>query len=114
MVTPQLALVRPRVVSPESGENRPLDVVVAELLERRDCRVIHLRGGAGAGKTTALAHLAAMPWLGSPIEFLDEPRPAEIANAAALRHVIYASQCSAEFADVSLSLAAWTSDEWME
>jgi len=108
-VIPRLAPVRPRVYSLETGDTRPLDAVVAELLEQREYPIIHLRGGAGTGKTVALAHLAAMPWLGQPIEFVDDA-----SGVAGFHRVICASRGQLQYAGVSLCLAPWTRDEWIE
>ena len=58
MFTPQTAVVRPRIVSPVSGEILPLDDAVAGELAR-GARIIQISGGPGSGKTTALAHLVA-------------------------------------------------------
>ena len=60
MLEPRRALVRPRVVSPVSGETLLLEDEILSLLERDESGVVWLVGGPGAGKTTALAHLAAV------------------------------------------------------
>jgi len=114
MITPQRALVRPRGISPESGENLPLDDLLLEVLERRDCRIIQIQGGPGAGKSTALAHLAARYLLGPPLEFLDDPLPDQIATSATSRRVVFASRQRLELANVCVSLAPWTNDDLLE
>ena len=56
----QLAPVRPRVISPVSGETLLLEDEIASLVERGETGLVWLTGGPGSGKTTALAHLAAV------------------------------------------------------
>ncbi len=60
MLAPQLALVRPRVISPVSGETLLLEDEIASLVKRGETGIVWLTGGPGSGKTTALAHLAAV------------------------------------------------------
>src|SRR5579863_1469303 len=60
MVEPRRALVRPRVISPVSGESLLLENEILSLIERKQQGLVWIEGGPGAGKTTALAHLAAM------------------------------------------------------
>jgi uncharacterized protein YjbI with pentapeptide repeats/energy-coupling factor transporter ATP-binding protein EcfA2 len=60
MLAPQRALVRPRVISPVSGETLLLEDEIASLVERGETGLVWLMGGPGSGKTTALAHLAAV------------------------------------------------------
>ncbi|MGE5192334.1 MAG: pentapeptide repeat-containing protein [Deltaproteobacteria bacterium] len=60
MLEPRRAPVRPRVVSPVSGETLLLEGEILSLLERGESGVVWLVGGPGAGKTAALAHLAAV------------------------------------------------------
>lgn len=66
MVLARLATVRPRVLSPLSGNKLLLEEEIRALLAKRARGVVRLLGGAGAGRSTALAHLAAV--------FADEPR----------------------------------------
>lgn len=116
-LAPSPALVRPRAISPESGEALPLELLAAELLERRDCRLIEIAGGPGSGKSTALAHLAAtLP----PIpEFLDEPDLLQLKVRSQQRPVFYSTSDSAvgrtsKLADAVLRLAPWTDDDLIE
>ena len=50
MVQPCKAVVRPRVVSPESGETILLDDVISSLIDRLDRGTIELIGPKGRGK----------------------------------------------------------------
>jgi energy-coupling factor transporter ATP-binding protein EcfA2 len=60
MVEPRRAIVRPRVISPTSGESLLLEEEILSLIERKQHGTVWLEGEQGAGKTTALAHLAAV------------------------------------------------------
>ena len=71
MVTPCRAIVRPRTVSPFTGEVILLEDVVELLLEEMRDGIFRITGGAGAGKTTAVAHLAAVFDSHSSIRFFD-------------------------------------------
>ena len=60
MIEPKRAPVRPRVLSPTSGESVLLEDEIFSLVERKVLGLVWLVGGPGSGKTTALAHLAAV------------------------------------------------------
>jgi uncharacterized protein YjbI with pentapeptide repeats len=60
VIEPQRAPVRPRVLSPSSGESVLLEDEILSLVERNARGLVWLIGGLGSGKTTALAHLAAV------------------------------------------------------
>ncbi len=129
MVAPELAVVRPRVVSPLSGETLLLEDVVADELAA-GCRIIQITGEAGTGKTTALAHVAARLADRRGLVFLDDPTAGDIAIQAASLRVI----CTGRFSlreilgtvsslvgaphpptgQVVLPLAPWTDDESIE
>jgi uncharacterized protein YjbI with pentapeptide repeats len=110
------AFVQPRIISPISGETLPLvDVVHHELL--RGTRVIQISGGPGSGKTTALAHLAAVLPPAQDLVFLDDPTTSEVAAQAMRLRVVCASrQRYPELGPViaPLPLAPWTDDELIE
>ncbi|MCU0863375.1 MAG: pentapeptide repeat-containing protein [Planctomycetes bacterium] len=55
---PQRAAVRPRIRIEAGGVPRLLEEEIAELLAAGRPTTVHLLGGRGAGKTTALAHIA--------------------------------------------------------
>jgi ABC-type glutathione transport system ATPase component len=59
MVEPLRAAVRPRVISPETGDTVLLEDEVAEWLEGGS-KTLGIVGGPGSGKTTALRHLVAV------------------------------------------------------
>jgi uncharacterized protein YjbI with pentapeptide repeats len=54
------APVRPRILSSASGEALPLEDEIRTLLDIPSPKVVFLTGGRGAGKKTALCHLAAL------------------------------------------------------
>ena len=60
MIEPQRVPVRPRVLSPSSGQSLLLEDEILPLIEQNARGVVWLIGGHGMGKTTALAHLAAV------------------------------------------------------
>jgi uncharacterized protein YjbI with pentapeptide repeats len=111
-------LVKPRVLSPETGESLPLTHVIGPILTGREPGVIRLVGGLGSGKTTALAYLAGVlpPYL--RVCFLDNPHPSEVVEA--LSHgwlVCTSSNASAsllQHVPTNLRLAPWGEDEWIE
>jgi energy-coupling factor transporter ATP-binding protein EcfA2 len=60
MVEPRRAPVRPRVLSPVTGDPLLLEDELRALLESSACGTVYLMGPPGSGKTTALLHLAAV------------------------------------------------------
>ena len=74
------AIVRPRVFTADSGEPLLLSDVVADHLRHGDPRPICVVGTTGAGKSTALAHLAAE--LPAALTLLDEPTASELDDAS--------------------------------
>ena len=110
------ARVRPRVLSPETGESLPLTDVAGPILTGRDSGAIRLLGRHGSGKTTALNHLAGLVPPHLNVSFLDEPSPHAIANALSRGWVVFTSRLTS-FPTVpvsSLKLAPWAQDEWIE
>jgi len=115
MVRALRAPVRPRVISPETGDPIVLEDVVQSLIESNAQGAIEILGGRGAGKTTALEHLAGT--LASPdrVVLLDDPDVAEIDSPMPDVLVIFTSctHCDA-LTDTSLVLAPWTDDDIIE
>lgn len=114
MIRPQQAPVTPRVVSPETGEIVPLDEgFVSD--ERPRGGAVEIVGGPGAGKTTALEHLAATEGAAEGVAFLDEPDPAHLLAAADQGLVVFTSRKpSAWLARRSFLLASWSDDDLIE
>ena len=114
MVTPQRAIVRPRVFSPGGTVALPVEEVVAELLDRGIERPIQILGGPGAGKTTALRHLAAVCVPDPRITLIDDPSLADLAAAQEKSRVIFAGRKELAAYCVVLRLAPWTDDDLIE
>ena len=113
MIVPQRALVRPRVISPISGETLLLEDEIASLLGRGETGLVWLTGGPGSGKTTALAHLAAVLPATGRVSFHDEQSP--LADDVGKFVVGCGEPGSApKRAAFVYQLAAWTDDEIIE
>jgi uncharacterized protein YjbI with pentapeptide repeats/energy-coupling factor transporter ATP-binding protein EcfA2 len=115
MMSPQRALVRPRVLSPESGDSVLLEDEIQQFLEAEGEGVVALLGQEGSGKTTALRHLAAVLGSSSNLILLDEPDGAAIARAVACGLVVYAATTARPGAHrATFRLAPWGPDDWLE
>jgi uncharacterized protein YjbI with pentapeptide repeats/energy-coupling factor transporter ATP-binding protein EcfA2 len=83
--TPALARapVRPRVISPETGEAIRLDDEIGPMIQEGRGGLIVILGGPGSGKTTALQHLAAIlpPWARGRVRLLENLDLSAIASA---------------------------------
>lgn len=113
MLTPLRAPVRPRVISPEIDDSIPLEEVCAASL-RGSVRAIEIVGGIGAGKTTALAHLAATLPPELNVLLLDDASLTPVGDTCNPR-VIFTSERSHPSPGVlSYRLAPWGDDELLE
>jgi uncharacterized protein YjbI with pentapeptide repeats len=113
MIQPERAPVKPRVLCPASGEALPLEDEVRALLKAGARGVVEITGEAGAGKTTALQHLAAILRSDARVRFLDGPLPSPARLGSHL--VICAGNVPPCFSRVaSYRLAGWHEDEWLE
>ena len=114
------ARVRPRVISPETGEPILLDDKIGQLIQEGRHELVGLVGGPGSGKTTALRHLAAVlpPWALAQMRLVDDPQG--YADIVALgdrdgHFVISAgSQLPPAPRQVVYSLASWSQDDVIE
>ena len=114
MISPERAPVRPRVILPETGDTIPLEDVVLEFQGRLG-EALAIIGGAGSGKTTALAHVAAVLGENVKITFLDEPLPAELYHAVSGGAVVITLREPEESLQrISYHLAPWTDDDLAE
>ncbi len=115
MTEPARAVVRPRVVSPETGDIVLLEDEAAAWVDDRRSLALEIVGGTGLGKTTALRPLAATLDSPGPLTFIDEPTSAEVAAAMASGRIVYATPEPLRLDDTcSLRLASWSEDEWIE
>ena len=108
-------IVRPRVLSPQTGEALLLEDVVAAHLSAGDHGVIELSGGPLAGKTTAIEYLDRMFAEESRLSLLDEH--ALLRTRSSSLTGVTVSTGSAKHATSVLAryrLASWGRDEWIE
>jgi uncharacterized protein YjbI with pentapeptide repeats len=109
------APVKPRIVSPATGASLPLEDEVQSLLDRRGPAVIHLLGGPGRGKTTALNHLAAVFPHASRLCLVDDvDDPQEIRKKIDDVVVYVAAGTPNASSAQMLALAGWKRDEFIE
>jgi uncharacterized protein YjbI with pentapeptide repeats len=123
MIQAERAAVRPRVISPETGDAIPLE----DLLLDSPAKIVEIVGAHGSGKTTALAHLAAVKGPDHDVAFVDNSLPPDggLVQAALYRAISDAvlrgaklvfTRCeSARLLNVvSYRLAPWGDDEILE
>jgi uncharacterized protein YjbI with pentapeptide repeats len=114
MILPQRAPVRPRVLSPVSGEAFPLEDEVRQLLDGGQRGWVSIQGGPGSGKTTALRHLAAVLPANPRLYLVDGPagKPSEYSATA----LVITSNAVPSFGRllVSYRLTPWREDDWIE
>lgn len=106
--------VVPRAISPLTGESVPLLDVVEEFCDTHTRGALVILGPGGAGKTTALAYLAAASSQLDDVDWLDQP-PLQAALAASLyRRVVLTMASPLDFDGLTVHLAPWTRDELIE
>ncbi len=114
MSQPVIAIVKPRVNLPETGDAIPLADLLLEI-QGNSARVIEIIGGPGSGKTTALAHLAAVLFADYKVVLLDDASPAAINDAARDATVVFTTQrAHSAPGAVSYTLTPWGDDELVE
>ncbi|HEY3968104.1 MAG TPA: hypothetical protein VGM05_26310 [Planctomycetaceae bacterium] len=119
MVEPQRAVVRPRIISPVTGETLLLEDEILSLVERKQQGVVWLTGGPGSGKSTALADLAAVLPASARVKLLDVPEdplpksewPPSSPDGLTVQCWSYEGPRRNE---TVLQLAPWTDDELIE
>jgi uncharacterized protein YjbI with pentapeptide repeats len=114
MIEPRRAPVRPRVFFRESGEPLPLEDEVNRLIEAGIVGTIEVIGGQGAGKTTALAHLAGVLPADAPVTLLDEPPLPELLKPASDLRICTTTTSFRIPTLASFHLAPWTDDDLIE
>lgn len=113
MIKPQQAPVRPRVVSPVSGESVSLEDVVREHLGAHRPGIIEICGGPRTGKTTALAHLATLD-CADQLLLLDDAQAAQVRRAGQSRLIIYACLQPLQLTHLAFVMAPWCDDDLIE
>jgi uncharacterized protein YjbI with pentapeptide repeats len=96
-----------------TGESLLLDDVVGELAEELSTGVIWITGGPGSGKSTALAHLAAIFSHVERLTFLDDPSPTEL-DKHRDETLIVAATSRPNCNGIELALQPWGQDELIE
>lgn len=115
MSRPHPAPVRPRVISPHTGETLLLEDWVEPFLRNQESGAICVYGPPGSGKSTALAHLAARFPRPAVVVFLDEPGPAEVEELHDHVTVVYTARKPHALSHLALgALASWDEDERLE
>ena len=105
--------VRPRVISPLTGEAILAADAIAALLDEGHRGTVQLLGDAGAGKSTAIAYLAEVFAGREDVGFFDVVKQSEVAAQASTQLVVFTSSVEAR-SDFKLQLAPWGTDEWIE
>jgi len=116
MIDPKRAAVRPRILSPETGESLLLEDEVRSLLQRRTLSSVALIGPSGSGKTTALRHLAAVFIAERDLVLLDEsdhsPSPGGWSDG---RLMVFTRQAPPSWSCKAVyQLAPWNQDDVLE
>jgi len=122
MIHPERAVVRPMVRSAATGRTRPLDSAVAPLLRPGIRGRVAIVGGPGAGKTTALRHIASLVPGDARVTLIDnvrtDRRSQRERSSTADGVEFYASNADAYVrCDTDLDefvLQPWDRDEWIE
>jgi uncharacterized protein YjbI with pentapeptide repeats len=118
-IEPQTALVRPRAVSPDSGDVLPVDELVLSWIGRHNRGVIQIAGGPGSAKSTAIRHLAAVL---PPLPHLRYFDPCDRLEAEAFGNLGFAVATTDATSEWNpdplpycrLPLAPWGEDDWIE
>jgi|HubBroStandDraft_6_1064221.scaffolds.fasta_scaffold26571_1 uncharacterized protein YjbI with pentapeptide repeats len=116
MVRAARALVRPRFVSPATKASLPLDDEVQLWLDQGRPGWLQITGGPGSGKSTALAHLAAVFASHADLCILDDGERLKAASKSTAEPLMLfaGSQTPTPAAVRKLTLAPWTRDELLE
>lgn len=110
------APVRPRFVSPATQACLPLEDEVRQMLESGRPAGLRIEGRPGSGKSTALAHLAAVFATEPRLSILDEGESVRsVEPLKAQSYAVYVGHKAPSSAEVeTLQLAPWDRDELIE
>lgn len=108
-------VVRPRVLSPLSGEKLYLDDALEPLIKDGRAGAVCVSGPPASGKSTALSWLASRLPSGSITTILDDPRPDAVAEYKDTMLVVYSASTPFGFPHrAAFALAPWGEDEILE
>ena len=116
-ITPVRAPVRPRTISPDSGESVPLEDVVCALLEPFRSGIVQVLGTPGSGKSVALHHLAAVLPDSERIWFQDDADqiwPGAVSSDRLLIVTAREPEGISQCPSLRLRLLRWGEDELIE
>ena len=114
-VEPERAPVVPRARRMPGGEVLPLEQIVMQFVRHGERGVIHLDGGPGSGKTTALRHLAAVLPRDARVLLFDGEGPNKLRDLGREHVIVITAQRpvgNLRLADVRL--AEWCADDVIE
>jgi uncharacterized protein YjbI with pentapeptide repeats len=111
---PELAAVRPRVITRQSEEAYPLEDEIRSVIAAGKRGAVRIMGGPGTGKTTAIKHLMAALPDAAQVWLMDEPEPHEVSAFSKQFLVIYTGRCE-DLDDLGeFLLAPWGRDDLIE
>ncbi len=109
------APVKPRTISPETGDVVPLEDAILSCVEERKTGVVQIIGRHGSGRTWALQHLLAVLPPRPHVRFVDNATVADVAEISSSSIVVCGSLTSdARLGDVVLRLTPWGNDDLIE
>lgn len=112
---PKVAAVRPRVRCEASGDTLPLEDAIQEHLDDGVDGAVRLDGPPGAGKSTALEHLAARFFDRPELLLADPGHPEEVPPPPRRGLLVYcASKPIGPRPLATYTLTPWTTDELIE
>lgn len=124
-IEPNRAVVKPRVVSPETGDCVPLEDAVRSWMERHERGVIQITGGPRTGKSTALSDLACVLPPNDRLCYFGPDERDSVESFAATGIAISSAntnsdgsvdpECKPTSVPVCrLVLSLWSEDDWIE
>jgi uncharacterized protein YjbI with pentapeptide repeats len=113
MLEPKRAPVRPRVVSPLTGETLLLEDEILSLVESSRSDTIWVRGGIGYGKSIAIEHLAAVLPASAKIDLVEDDDLEVLPRGSFTVRFAVPGAVPKDAAAV-YSLAGWGDDEVLE
>ncbi len=113
MVFPRRAPVRPRVVLAGTSEAVLLEELVDSLDGKAERGPVEIVGGPRTGKTTALSHLASLPFA-NRLLLVDDAAPADVPRGVVNRLVVYSTRIPFRGGELNCELVPWCDDDLIE